>query len=134
MAGDPSLAIQRAVVVALKGNTDAGSNVFDTVPPANPFPRITLGEGQAVGNYADCYEQTETFLQIDIWTSGVGFPASKTIASQVRSLLHDTPLPLTGHHMDLITFASLLPLKDPDGITRHVAMTFRILTQPEEET
>lgn len=134
MSGDPSLAVQKAVVTALTGNTDANANVFDTPPKNNPFPRITVGDGESIGNFADCYEGTELNLQIDVWSRAVGYPESKTIASQVRSILHDAHLPLTGHIMESCFFVSSVPLRDPDGLTRHVAMTFRILTQPEEET
>lgn len=133
-AGDPSLAIQKAVVAALSGNTDAGSNVFDTPAPTNPYPRITVGEGLSVPNLADCYEGTETIAEIVVWSRAVGFPEAKRIASQVRSILHDAALPLTGHILDLLQFQSAQPLRDPDGLTRRVDMTFRFLTQPEEET
>lgn len=135
---DPSLSIQKAIVAVLVGNTDAGVNVFDQVPasplPEGPFPRITLGEGQSAGNYADCYEGTETTLVIDVWSRAVGFPEAKRIASQVRAILHDAPLVLDDHILDLIAFESALNLRDPDGITRHVAITFRALTQPSDET
>lgn len=138
MAGvDPSLAIQKAIVDALKGNTEAGDNVFDLVPygvlPEGPFPRITIGEGQGVGVFADCYDGTETTAIIDVWSREPGFPEAKRIASDVRELLHDAPLVLDGHILELIVFVSAIPSRDPDGITRRVTLEFRLQTQPADE-
>jgi hypothetical protein len=133
-AGDPSLAIQKAILDALKGNTDAGDSVFDTPSPSDPYPRIVIGEGLVLGNFADCYEGSESSVTITVWSRDVGFPEAKRIASQVRSLIHDAELPLTGHTLELLEFQSAQALRDPDGLTRRVDMTFRLLTQPEEET
>src|SRR5262245_31186395 len=127
---DPSLAFQKALVATLKGNTGAGNNVFDSVPTSNPFPRITIGEGQSLKDYADCYDGTESFLDVHVWSRAVGYPEAKTIADQCRDLLHDAALALDGHTLGLIEFSSSQFLRDPDGLTSHVAMTFRALSQP----
>lgn len=128
---DPSLALQAATFAALVGATDAGSNVFDRVPPEDPFPRITFGEGQTLSDNADCRRGSEVFLEVHVWTREVGFPQAKRIASQVRDKLDDNMLKLDGHVCDYLAFDSAQFLRDPDGITSHVAMTFRALTQPD---
>lgn len=130
MAADPSLALQKAIIAALRGATDAAGNVFDTVPEGDAFPRVTVGDGQSIADLADCYDGTETNLQIDVWSRAVGWPEAKRIASAVRETLHDADLTLDGHHLELLQFEGAQFLRDPDGITRHVAMTFRALTQP----
>jgi hypothetical protein len=38
---------------------------------------------------------------------------------------------LDGHSLELLHFQDARALRDPDGLTSHVAMTFRALTQPE---
>lgn len=129
MSVDPSLALQGALVARLKGATDAGNSVYDTVPTSNPFPRITIGEGQTIGDFADCYNGSETFLDVDVWSQAVGFPEAKRIADQVRGLLDDT-MALTGHSLEIFEFQNARYLHDPDGLTKHIAMTFRALTQP----
>jgi hypothetical protein len=128
---DPSLALQKAFVAALRGQTDAAGNVFDQVPASNPFPRVTLGEGQSIGDFADCIEGTESFLAVDVWSRAVGFPEAKRIGDQVRSALHDAALVLDGHRLVLIEFQDARALRDPDGLTSHIAMTFRALTEPD---
>lgn len=131
---DPSLALQRAIVVALENNTGAGPNVFDQVPPVepDPYPRITVGEGQSIAAYADCYDGTESFCDVHVWSRAVGFPEAKQIADQVRTILHDAELVLEGHTLGLITFENAQTLRDPDGLTNHVAMSFRALSQPAD--
>jgi hypothetical protein len=129
------LALQKAVVAALKGNTDAGDSVFDDVPSSNPFPRITIGPAQALPNLADCMDGTETFLQVDVWSRNTpGMVEMKTIAGQVRSILQDSTMSLDDNELQLMTVDSEQFLRDPDGLTKHAALTFRALTQPTEET
>lgn len=124
---DPSLALQKAVVTKLRLIHD---NVFDRVPEDNPFPRITIGEGQVLPDNSDCRRGSEVTLQVDVWSRAVGFPEAKDLASQVRDALDDARLQLDGHLLDLIEFDNSQVLRDPDGITSHIALTFRALTQP----
>jgi hypothetical protein len=129
---DPMYALQKALVAHLKAaSTAAGFNVYDRVPPEDPFPRITIGEGQTLRDNQDCRRGSEVFLDIHVWSRGVGWGEAKTIASQVRDALDDEPLALDGHILDLLDFDEARFLRDPDGITSHVAMSFRALTQPE---
>lgn len=129
---DPAFALQDAIYDALKGNTDAGNNVFDAVPASNPFPRITIGPGQTIGDFADCYDGSESFFQIDVWSSKTAsMPEVKTIASQVRELLHDADLTLNGHVLILIEFQDTAYSREPDGKTGRARMTLRALTQAE---
>jgi Protein of unknown function (DUF3168) len=136
VSADPALAIQKAVVAALLNQTAAGANVFDTVPSTarapNPYPRITIGEATVAGNFADCYDGSETTITVNVWSLKPGFPEAKAIQGQVRALLHDADLALDGHTLDLIWFESAVALRDPDGLTSHVAMTFRVLTHSDE--
>lgn len=128
---DPALALQKALVDAIKAaETDAGNNVFDTVPPENPFPRITLGEGQSIGVYADCYDGTEAFFQIDIWSQAPGFPEVKRIAGQVRAALHDAELTLDGHTLEILNVQSIDYRREPDNLTSRAIVTVRAQSQP----
>lgn len=127
------LALQKAIVARLKAAaTGAGNNVFDRVPESNPFPRITIGEGQTLPDNSDCRRGSDVTLEVHVWSREVGWPEAKAIASQVRVALDDPlPLALDSHILDLLDFADARYLRDPDGITNHVAMSFRALTQPE---
>lgn len=131
MATDPSLALQGALVAAIRAlATAAGSNVFDAVPPSDPFPRVTLGPSQSIPVDADCYAGTESFQQIDVWSRGVGFPEAKAIADAIRDRLHDADLTVSGHVLDLMTVESINYSREPDGLTSRARISVRILSQP----
>ena len=131
MATDPALALQGALIAAIKAiPTGAGNNVFDSVPTANPYPRITVGLGQSLPAPADCRDATESVLQIDAWSRAVGYPEVKTIADQIRGRLHDGELTISGHELELMTVELLDYSRDPDGLTSRARMSLRVLTSP----
>jgi len=130
---DPDLALQGAIVAALKAlGTAAGANVFDMVPSSNPFPRITVGTGQSVPVDEDCYEGTESYFQIDVWSRSVGFPEAKQIASAVRGRLHNGDLALSGHTLEMLKVDSINYDRDPDGLTSRARIQVRARTQPAD--
>lgn len=133
MSLSPALALQVALVSTLKGATDAGANVFDRVPEADPFPRITVGEIQELDNAYDCYEGTESYLTINVFSRKVGYPEVKRIADQVRQLVNDTMV-VDGHTLELIKFESAEYQREDDGLTSRAIITFRALTQPSGTT
>lgn len=128
---DPSLALQKAFVAALKGHTLAGANVYDRVPSSDPFPRITLGPiTVSWWPPATCMNGSECFADVDCWSREVGFPQVKQLADEVRTILHDAELLLDGHSLELLAFRDSILMRDPDGLTSRARMTFRALTQP----
>lgn len=131
MAIDPSLPLQAALVTAIKTlATEAGNSVFDQVPAGNPFPRVTIGSWQSIPNDADCYEGTESFVQIDVWSRAVGSPEAKGIAGAIRDRLHDGDLAASGHVIELMTVESIDFNRDADGLTSRARISLRILSQP----
>ena len=131
MATDPGLALQAALIAAIRTlGTAAGESVFDRPPAANPFPRVTIGPSQSIPDDAVCYAGTETFQQIDVWSRAVGFPEAKAIAESIRDRLHDGELTLDGHHLELMAVLSIDYSRDPDGLTSRARINLRVLTQP----
>src|SRR5678815_530329 len=103
---DPAFALQKAIFDALNGATDAGNSVYDTVPIADPFPRVTFGPAQSVPvdeeADPDCgYDPTEMSQELNVWSRKTGYPEAKSIASQVRGILHGATLDLIGFRMEL---------------------------------
>lgn len=133
---DPAFAIQKAIFDALNGATDAGASVFDTVPSTDPFPRITFGPVQSVpvDEQADpecLYDPTEVTQELNVWSIKTAFPEAKSIASQVRDVLHGATLDLPGFRMELpLRMRSADAFRDPDGKTRRVRMLFETRTAP----
>lgn len=131
MGNNPSLPIQGALVAAIKAiPTLAGNNVFDMVPTSNPFPRVTIGPSQSLPVMADCYDGTETTVQLDCWSRAVGFPEVKQIADQIRGRLHDGDLAITGHKLELMVVELIDESRDPDGITSRARLQLRLQSQP----
>ena len=127
---DPSLPLQAAIVAALKGADIAGDRVYDTVPPGPTFPYVSISGSQVLPDKADCIDGTEVFLQIDAWSRAPGYPEVMGVSASVIDALDDAELPVTGFHLVVLEMQSVNYLRDPDGLTRHAALTFRALLQP----
>lgn len=128
---DPSLEVQAAIVAALKTNgalpAVVSARVYDSVPTAPVFPYISLGDCQVLPDKAECIDGAELFLQIDVWSRAVGFPESKQIAKAIVVKLDDQPLTVAGHDVVIFEHQSTQYLRDPDGLSRHAALSFRAL-------
>ncbi|MBN8987420.1 MAG: DUF3168 domain-containing protein [Rhizobiales bacterium] len=129
---DPSLELQSAIIDVLKDRT--GTAVDDRVydePPVNPiFPYITLGQCQVLPDKADCIDGVIAYPVVDIWSQQKGFVELKTITKAVLAMLDDQPLAIAGFTVVVFEIESVNYLRDPDGLTRHAALTFHALIQP----
>lgn len=123
---DPSYELQQALYDALKGNIgpEVGPRVYDNVPTNASFPYVTIGDGQVLPDKADCVDGTEHFPQIDVWSRAVGYPEAKMISNNIVTLLDDKPPIMEGYVAVIFQLENIQYLRDPDGLTRHVAMTF----------
>ena len=128
---EPSLAAQGALVARMKAlDTEAGTRVFDRVEPAAAKPYITIGPGQTVPMDETCWDASEVFVQVDVWSDAVGFPQVKRIAGAIRLALHDQDLSIPGHICDRVEVRSIDFSRDPDGLTSRARIDFLITTQP----
>lgn len=128
---DPSLPLQAAIVAALKGNSPAvaAGRVYDSVPTSPSFPYVSLGDMQVLPDKADCIDGTEVFVQIDAWSRAVGYPEVKALGAAIVAALDDHPPTVTGFECVVFELQSVNYLRDPDGLTRHAAISFRALLQ-----
>ncbi len=128
---DPSLPLQAAVIAALKAGAGVGvgTRVYDAVPPTPTFPYVSLGDMQVLPDKADCIDGTEVFVQIDAWSRAVGYPEVKGIGAAIVNALDDKPLTVTSYTNVVFEIQNIQYLRDPDGLTRHAALTFRALIQ-----
>lgn len=131
---DPSLEVQAAIVTALKAAgalpTVIGQRVYDAAPANAVFPYITLGDCQVLPDKADCIDGAELILQVDVWSRATGYPETKTIAKAVLAKLDDQPISVAGQDIVVFEHQSTQYLRDPDGLTRHAAITFRSFAYP----
>lgn len=131
---DPSLELQAAIVAALKSPAAlpaaVGGRVYDQVPDLATYPYVTLGDCQVLPDKAGGIDGVEVFSQIDVWTRTVGYVETKQIAKAVVAKLDDQALAVAGFDVIVFELQGVQYLRDPDGLTRHAAITFRSLIQP----
>lgn len=126
---DPSLALQGAIVAALKSGTPvAGGRVYDRVPgPPPTFPYVSVGNWQVVGDNNDCFNASEVFAVMDVWSRAVGKPEARQIAATVRDRMIQ-PLSLPGFQItEIDPNTSIIDVGDPDGLTTHLRVEVRYL-------
>jgi len=130
---DPSLELQSAIITKLKADPGVqavvGQRVYDEVPPEPTFPYISLGDNQVLPDKADCIDGTEIYWQIDGWARDPTFPKTKQISKAVVACLDDQDLVVSNYAAIVVEIQTINYLHDPDGITRHVAISFRFLIQ-----
>jgi hypothetical protein len=130
---DPSLELQAAIVAKLKADAGVlavvGTRIYDEVPNNPTFPYISLGDNQVLPDKADCIDGTEIFWQIDGWARDPTFPMVKQISKAVVAALDDQNITVSGYAVIVCELNTTNYLRDPDGITRHAAISFRFLIQ-----
>jgi len=132
---DPSLELQAAIVTKLKANAGVKAvvgdpaRVYDEVPPGPTFPYISIGDSQVLPDKADCIDGTEIFFSIDGWARDKSIPMVKKISKAVVAALDDQDLTVSGYSVIVFELNTVNYLRDPDGLTRHVALNFRALIQ-----
>jgi Protein of unknown function (DUF3168) len=130
---DPSLELQEALKVLLRGNIggDVGLRVYDQVPEVATFPYVTIGDDQVLPDKDQCIDGAEVFSTLHIWSRTTGFPQTKQIIKNILAVLDDKPPSLNGGFRCIVfEIQDINYLRDPDGLTRHGVMTFRSLIQP----
>lgn len=126
---DASLALQKAMVSALKaGVAGVANRVYDRPPQAVAYPFIRVADGQTVADEAECIAGVEVFFDVHVWSQAVGSVECRTLAGDVRAALHHAELTLDSpwalvelQHRDTRF------LSDPDGLTSHAVVTVRAL-------
>lgn len=130
---DPSLELQAAIVSKLKNDAGVqavvGQRIYDEVPSNPTFPYISLGDPQVLPDDADCIDGTEIFWQIDGWARDPTFPMPKKIAKAITAALHNQDITVSGYTVVVCELNTTNYLRDPDGITRHCAVSIRFLLQ-----
>ncbi len=129
---DPTYAVQVALVDRLKDlGTAAGSRVFDSVKKGVDYPYITVGPGQTVPIDETCWDASEVFVQVDVWSRAAGYPEVKGIAGALCTALHDQPLTIAGHICDRVEVKNTDYSREADGVTHRARINLLITTQPE---
>ncbi len=128
-------AAQQIVYTALAGNITA--NVYDDVPylpegmPRNNFPYVVIGDDDTSAWDTDDTLGKEIDISIDIWSRTAGFKQTKAIMGEIYDILNRGALTKTGYNIVDCLCTESQALRDPDGITRHGVMVFKLTIQKE---
>jgi hypothetical protein len=132
---DPSLELHASIVAKLKNDPGVqaivGQRIYFIVPANAVFPYISIGPNQVLPDKANCIDGTEIFWQIDGWSRHTSTPVEKQISKAVIACMDDQPesITVTGYSIIVCELNTVNYLNDPDGITRHAAISFRFLIQ-----
>ncbi|HYC66644.1 DUF3168 domain-containing protein [Brevundimonas sp.] len=128
---DPSLAIQAAIVAALRAPASVKAlignpaRVYDSVPTGAAFPYVSLGASQVLNDGNGCGEQAEVYLSLDCWSRAVGFPEVRQIAAAVSTAL-SSPLTVTGYVVVIQDVEDINYRRDADGLTSRATVALRL--------
>lgn len=132
---DPSLALQKAIVAALKA--DAGVNaivsgrIYDGVPPGAIKPYVSFGAFQLLPEHGDCLDGGEAFVTLDGWAEGPSTVTAKQLGTAVANALDRAELALDApQRLVEMSVEQTQYMRDPDGITAHAVITVHAWTEP----
>ncbi len=132
---DPSLALQKAIVAALKA--DAGVNaiiagrVYDAVPGGAAKPYVSFGAFQLLPEHGDCLDGGEAIVTLDGWAAGPDSVAVKQLGTAVAKALDRAELALDApQRLVAMSIEQTQYMRDPDGITAHAVITVHAWTEP----
>ncbi|MEO4000314.1 DUF3168 domain-containing protein [Mesorhizobium sp. CAU 1732] len=126
----PNLPLQAAIVARLRGlNTAAGQRVYSTPPQGTAtYPYVQVWPGFETPIDEECWDRTESTMQVDVWADTVNYLKTKEIAADIRNAVHEQPLAIVGHVADRVRVESINYTDDPPLYRARMSIT--IETQP----
>jgi hypothetical protein len=126
---DPSLPLQAALVARLKAlGTAAGPRFYSVVPASYQYPYGVVWPGFATPIDEECWDRTESTVQVDIWADTPTYLKTKEIAGAIRMALHEQTLSVPGHVVDRIRVENITYTDAPPLYQARVVLS--IETQP----
>jgi len=96
------------------------------VPPGAAFPYLTVGDDSATDWSVLAREGEEIEVSVNAWSRYRGSKEAKTLLGQVKTALHGQRLAVTGWRMASCRMAFSTCFDDPDGLTTHGVIRFRV--------
>lgn len=105
------------------------TGVFDNVPENQAFDYISFGPTTEGPDNTLGRRGYDIMQQIDIWSRQSGFKMAQAILARMNTLLDQQPLTLASHSHVFTMYDHAQELRDPDGLTWHIAVRYKIFTQ-----
>lgn len=128
------LSIQKTVFARLRADQDLMmkiTGVFDEVPRDQLMPYVTVGDATSSPFRTMSRFGEEVTITLHIWSQYNGFKESLEILEDLNRLLADQELEVTGYDTVACFYEFSETIRDPDGITRHVPVRYRIKLQKQ---
>lgn len=129
MSGSAFWQIQVAVRERLLANSALMSKitgVFDAVPENQAFPYVTIGDVTSIPYRTFDGFGEECTITLHIWSRYNGFREAAEILDHLNRILADTGFSVPGWEMEGCYYEFSETIRDPDGITRHIPVRYRV--------
>jgi hypothetical protein len=128
---DPSTAIHDAFIASIKAlATKAGDRVFGQIRlEKTVYPYVTVWPGTLVTIDEECWDRSETSMQVDVWGDTESYFAVKEIAGAIRMAFHEQDMAVDGHVVDRLRVDGIT-YSNPSPASYRAMLTITIETQP----
>ena len=128
------LEVQTAIYNTLSGDATLAAlvtGIYDHVPQETTYPYVVIADMMMEEFDTQTWDGALMTLNVHVWSRKRGRKECMTIFGHLRRLLHDQDLVVSGHCHVLCQRDYSEVFLDPDGVTRHGVMRFRILVHNE---
>jgi len=128
-------ALQQAIFAALTADAGllallGGARVYDDVPTRAEFPYVTFAQSTERDWSTGSDDGAEHVLSLHVWSRAGGRKEALLIMGQMRAILNDAALVLSGFRLVHLRHEFSDVRRDPDGETWHGIVRFRAVTEP----
>lgn len=135
MAGTDDVLGQLQIALVAKLTSDTAlmskvSGVYDQPPVGEAaYPYVTVGD--AVPTLFDAFDVRgrTVLVTVHVWDRHKGNRRANPIVADLNRLLDRGSLNVSGLSVVSCLFEDANPMRDPDGVTRHIPVRYRIIVQ-----
>jgi hypothetical protein len=127
---DSAFPLQKAIYDALTGDSDLMAlitGVFDNVPQGQAFPYVTIGDDILTDWASHTFDGASIEASIHAWARANGRKGCKSIQAEIRRILHDVSLSVSGFKTVSLRQTFENTMLDPDNETYHGVQRFSVL-------
>lgn len=126
----PMTAMQTAIYTRLVALMPAGTRIYDDVPQGTACPYLSLGEFDVVNWGTALTPGTDNYFSVHVWSQYAGWKEASDLADLIVQALSFTNFVVVGYTWAWdLELVNMVRLRDPDGITRHISIQFRLHLQ-----
>jgi len=117
-----------ALMSRISGVYDAIKDPDDQEDPIR-FPYVTIGDVTSAPNRTFDRFGEECTITLHIWSRYNGFKEAAEIVDDLNRILADAVFSVPGWEMEGCYYDFSETIRDPDGVTRHIPVRYRVKLQ-----